>query len=89
MLARLAIKNIANCDVYQGEGIRTTWGRLYGGQAVTVRIVLDFLYCSCFVLTPFCVDCTVDTLSLLEIVAAFCTVAVLVSLLFVTLSILF
>jgi acyl-CoA thioesterase-2 len=39
MLARLAITNIANCDVYTGKGIRTTWGRLYGGQAVTQSLM--------------------------------------------------
>jgi len=39
MLARLAIKNIASCDVFTGEGIRTTWGRLYGGQAVTQSLM--------------------------------------------------
>ena len=39
MLARLQIKNIADCDVYTGVGIKTTWGRLYGGQAVTQSLM--------------------------------------------------
>jgi acyl-CoA thioesterase-2 len=39
MLSRLAIKKIANCDVFTGNGIPTSWGRLYGGQAVTQSLM--------------------------------------------------
>ena len=35
MLGRLALRNIANCDIFTGDGVPTAWGRLYGGQAVT------------------------------------------------------
>eukprot|EP00514_Thraustochytrium_sp_LLF1b_P005886 CAMPEP_0184513256 /NCGR_PEP_ID=MMETSP0198_2-20121128/3326_1 /TAXON_ID=1112570 /ORGANISM="Thraustochytrium sp., Strain LLF1b" /LENGTH=249 /DNA_ID=CAMNT_0026903353 /DNA_START=132 /DNA_END=878 /DNA_ORIENTATION=- len=30
----LKITRIANCDVYVGAGIKTPWGRLFGGQTV-------------------------------------------------------
>ena len=39
LLKRLAITNIASCDIFQGEGIPTSWGRLYGGQAVTQSLM--------------------------------------------------
>ena len=40
MLARLAVKEIANCDVFTGEGVPTSWGRLYGGQAVAQSLLV-------------------------------------------------
>ena len=39
MLDRLALTNIANCDVFTGHGIPTSWGRLYGGQAVAQSLM--------------------------------------------------
>ena len=39
MLERLALRNIANCDIFTGDGIPTAWGRLYGGQAVTQSLM--------------------------------------------------
>ena len=39
MLDRLALSNIANCDVFTGHGIPTYWGRLYGGQAVAQSLM--------------------------------------------------
>ena len=39
MFERLALTNIANCDVFTGQGIPTAWGRLYGGQAVTQALM--------------------------------------------------
>lgn len=39
LLGRLALTNIANCDVFTGQGIPTLWGRLYGGQAVTQSLM--------------------------------------------------
>jgi acyl-CoA thioesterase-2 len=39
MLGRLALRNIANCDIFTGDGVPTAWGRLYGGQAVTQSLM--------------------------------------------------
>ena len=39
MFNRLALTNIANCDFFTGQGIPTSWGRLYGGQAVTQSLM--------------------------------------------------
>lgn len=33
-LHALSIQNIANCDVYVGQGIPTPWQRLFGGQTL-------------------------------------------------------
>lgn len=34
LLERLAVKQVASCDIFTGQPIKTAWGRLYGGQAV-------------------------------------------------------